>query len=414
MADSAAMLAQSDGADIALAPASDAAPDTPFGYPVPAPAVPRRVFVEHGLALRGALEGCDHLAIAGHVESDIALHSLDILEQGSFKGHATAGEARIAGRYEGVLVVDETLVVGPFARIVGSVQCGRLRLEDGGRIEGDLWVREADTQSAAGLGDDSEFEALLLEAAPSSEADADGADEPMAAGEERHEPCAVEPIELSAAAATDQSLLAEAEAAFRSALKADLGDVAALSGRGHLARQRGDWAAALDYFDLIVAANAGTSSLQRVRANILRALSRDAEADAAASSLTGNPAAQLSLAFPSPVDDAVPADCDSPANLAAASAFDEAEAMFNSVLEGHPRNLGALAGLGHLARRRGDRAAMRKYYGAALAIEPMNVALRVEVARAFKQVGDIAEARQILETVLNDQMSLQRGVLAAG
>jgi predicted Zn-dependent protease len=80
-----------------------------------------------------------------------------------------------------------------------------------------------------------------------------------------------------------------------------------------------------------------------------------------------------------------------------AAAFAEAEATFKSVLDRFPRNLGALAGLGHLARRRGDRAAMEKYYLAALAIEPASVPLRVEVARAFKEQGDIVLAGRILE-----------------
>jgi hypothetical protein len=45
---------------------------------------------------------------------------------------------------------------------------------------------------------------------------------------------------------------------------------------------------------------------------------------------------------------------------------------------------------------------MHQYYAAALAIEPMNITLRVEVARAFKEQGDVAVARQILETVLTE------------
>ncbi len=61
----------------------------------PAPAViaedTRRVFVDHGLTLRGEFSGCDHLAIAGHVESDVVLRILDVLEHGSFKGGASAG-----------------------------------------------------------------------------------------------------------------------------------------------------------------------------------------------------------------------------------------------------------------------------------------------------------------------------------
>jgi hypothetical protein len=45
---------------------------------------------------------------------------------------------------------------------------------------------------------------------------------------------------------------------------------------------------------------------------------------------------------------------------------------------------------------------MREYYMAALAVEPMNLNLRVEVARAFKEQGEIALAREILETVLTE------------
>src|SRR6185437_4784045 len=100
----------------------------------------RRVFVDHGLTLRGAFSGCEHLAVAGHVEADVAMHMLDIHEPGSFKGDANVGEARIAGRYEGLLTVAETLVVAASAHIRGAVQCGRLQLEDGGRIEGELRV----------------------------------------------------------------------------------------------------------------------------------------------------------------------------------------------------------------------------------------------------------------------------------
>ena len=115
-------------------------PTLPMSYPVPAVIADTRVFVDRGLALRGELSGCNHLAIAGHVESEVVLRVLDILDEGSFKGRASVGRAYIAGRYEGALIVDETLVVGPAARISGSVQCGKLRLEDGGRIDGDLCV----------------------------------------------------------------------------------------------------------------------------------------------------------------------------------------------------------------------------------------------------------------------------------
>jgi cytoskeletal protein CcmA (bactofilin family) len=240
------------------------------GLPMSYPALPviaedtRRVFVDRGLTLRGEFSGCDHLAIAGHVESDVVLRILDVLEHGSFKGGASAGSAYIAGRYEGTLTVEETLVVGPAAHISGSVQCGKLRLEEGGKIEGDLRILAEEATEAQKPEDDPAPEAPLRDAAPGMAEDAT----------EKH--------------------------------------------------------------------------------GVLPSL-------------------------------------------------DEAEATFKTVLDRHPDNLGALAGLGHLARRRGDHAEMHKYYAAALALEPMNVTLRVEVARAFKEQGEVALARQILETLLTEQ-----------
>jgi cytoskeletal protein CcmA (bactofilin family) len=368
--------------EIALADLPGLAPS----YPVPAVIADiRRVSVDQGLSLRGELSGCDHLVIAGHVESDVAMRILDILDPGSFKGSATVGEARIAGRYEGALTVAETLVVGPSAHIRGSVRCGRLRLENGGRIEGELRVLMEDTEKVAEADDDSTLDALFIEAAPGTEADADAV---VAADE----PAAVDTIFQSATEVEDCASFAEAEATFRAALKANLCDVAALSGLGHLARQRGDLVGALHYFELIMAADAENVSVRCVSIDILHALSRHDEAAAMARAMT-------SIRSPSSAS----IDGGAPKDGGSSPTFVEAEAMFKSVLARHPRNLGALAGLGHLARRRGDGAAMREYYMAALAVEPTNLNLRVEVARAFKEQGDIALAREILETVLTEE-----------
>jgi cytoskeletal protein CcmA (bactofilin family)/Tfp pilus assembly protein PilF len=377
-----------------------------MAYPAPMGAAQgsRSVFVERGLALRGALAGCDHLTIAGHVESDVAVRSIEIREQGSFKGSANAGEARIAGHYEGALIVAETLVVSRSARIRGAVQCGRLQLEEGGTIEGELRVLDAEAADAQAADDAAALEPLLLAAAPSTEADVD--DDIGDAGPSPIE--ALEAILVSAAAVGESVLLAEAAASFRSALAADIHDAAALSGLGHLARQSGDLAGALAYFKLVMAADTENVSVRYVSIKILRALSRRREA---ATVVGGVRAIRSRRALPAAPQGT--ADRGPPDDRSVSLAFEEAEAMFKSVLDRHPRNLGALAGLGHLARRRGDRAAMRQYYGAALAAEPTNITLRIEIARAFKEQGDIAQARQILETVLNEDTGFQARRLAA-
>jgi cytoskeletal protein CcmA (bactofilin family) len=346
-------------------------PDLAPAYPVPAViADTRHVFVDQGLTLRGEFNGCENLAVAGHVESDVVMHRIDIHEAGSFKGDAKVGEARIAGRYEGMLTVAETLVVAASAHITGAVQCGRLQLEDGGKIEGELRVLAEEAKAAE--------EAQDTEAA---------GDESAAVAVS--EPATVDTMFSAATAVENNAALAEAEATFRAALKTNLCDVAALSGLGHIARQRGDLIGALHYFELIMASDTTNVSVRCVSIDILRALSRHDEAAAMETALLSIRAQSNTTA-------------DEPKAPAKSLVFDEAEAMFKSVLDRHPRNLGALAGLGHLARRRGDHAAMREHYMAALAVEPMNLTLRVDIARAFKEEGEVALARQILETVLNE------------
>jgi tetratricopeptide (TPR) repeat protein len=220
---------------------------------------------------------------------------------------------------------------------------------------------------------------LFIEAAPATKADTDV-------------PVSVGSVLRSATEVEDAAALADAEATFQAALKKNLCDVAALSGLGHLARQRGDLVGALHYFELIMAVDTENVSVRCVSIDILRALSRHDEAEAMAKTV-------LSVRSQS----SATTESEESKRPAASPAFDEAEAMFKSVLGRHPRNLGALAGLGHLARRRGDSAAMREYYEAALAVEPLNLNLRVEIARAFKEEGDVALAREILETVLTEQ-----------
>jgi cytoskeletal protein CcmA (bactofilin family)/cytochrome c-type biogenesis protein CcmH/NrfG len=352
----------------------------------------QRVTVASGLTLRGEFVGCDHLAIAGRLESDVRLRALDILEAGSFKGSATVEEARIAGRYEGILAVAGTLVVGAAAYVSGSVQCDKLQLQEGGKIEGDLRILSEETAKAATAQDGAELQALRHRASSGPLPDADAGS--LESGQASSPAGPTDAMFVAAAAAQDDALLAKAEECFRAALKANIFDVAALSGLGHLARQRGDLAGALNYFGRIMEVDTNNVTVRCVAIDILNVLSRHDEAAALAKEVL---ALQSQTA---PLND----DEDEAATL---PAFDEAEAMFKSVLDRHPKNLGALAGLGRVARRRGDRLAMLKYYTAALAIEPTNITLRLEVARALKEQGEVALAQQILEIVLAEQRATQ-------
>jgi predicted Zn-dependent protease len=152
------------------------------------------------------------------------------------------------------------------------------------------------------------------------------------------------------------SRFGESEAMFKTVIERDQEHVGALSGLGHIARQRGELDAAIGYFQAAVKADPNTPDLGCELASVLREASR----------------------------------------------LDEAEQTLKAVVETRPQHAPALAALGHLARQREDRVGTLRWFEAAMAADPHDVSIRVEFARALRQKGEFARARQIIEKVLDD------------
>ena len=124
--------------------------------PVAAPSPARepgrkKMLIPEGITMQGGeIFGCAHLAIEGEAYSTIdRCETLELLPGGIFKGAATVAEAQIAGFCQGTLVVRDTLRITRTGHVVGSIQCGRLVVEDGARIEGELKMalKSSDTAS---------------------------------------------------------------------------------------------------------------------------------------------------------------------------------------------------------------------------------------------------------------------------
>ena len=102
----------------------------------------KKMVVAEGITIQGGdILGCAHLAIEGEAYVTIdRCAKLEILENGIFKGTASVAEAEISGYCHGTLVVKDTLRITRTGHVVGSVQYGRLQVEDGGRIEGEMKI----------------------------------------------------------------------------------------------------------------------------------------------------------------------------------------------------------------------------------------------------------------------------------
>jgi len=94
-----------------------------------------------------AITDCDTLLIDGSVEATMELRVIQINERGAYTGTAEVDSASIRGRFDGVLLVRETLVIHATGRVAGRVRYGRIVIEEGGEISGDI-ERVATPESA--------------------------------------------------------------------------------------------------------------------------------------------------------------------------------------------------------------------------------------------------------------------------
>jgi cytoskeletal protein CcmA (bactofilin family) len=99
----------------------------------------KKLIVGKGISLDGKISSCDRLIVDGKVEAELQdCHTVEITENGTFKGAAEIAGAEISGHYEGSLTVRENLLIRASGRVTGTVRYGKLHIEDGGEINGDV------------------------------------------------------------------------------------------------------------------------------------------------------------------------------------------------------------------------------------------------------------------------------------
>jgi len=98
-----------------------------------------RLIVGPNIKLKGVeITDCDTLVVEGRVEASMDSRVIQIADGGIFTGTVAVDRAEIRGRFEGEMTVRERLVVHATGRILGKVRYGRMAVEEGGEIVGDL------------------------------------------------------------------------------------------------------------------------------------------------------------------------------------------------------------------------------------------------------------------------------------
>ena len=129
----------SSGTSVPSSLARGSQPATQAAMPAAAEASPAKLTVGPNIKLKGVeITDCDTLVVEGTVEATMDSRVIHIAEQGAFSGSADIDIAEIHGAFDGKLTVRQKLVIHSTGRVTGTVRYGRLVIEDGGQLAGDV------------------------------------------------------------------------------------------------------------------------------------------------------------------------------------------------------------------------------------------------------------------------------------
>jgi cytoskeletal protein CcmA (bactofilin family) len=130
-------------------PAGRIQPETSTSNPTPPePAKPvakpndtkgSKLIVGPDIKLKGVeITDCDTLVVEGRVEAAMDSRVIQIAERGVFSGTVGIDTAEIHGRFEGELTARKQLVIHSSGRVSGKIRYGKITVEEGGEIAGDI------------------------------------------------------------------------------------------------------------------------------------------------------------------------------------------------------------------------------------------------------------------------------------
>jgi cytoskeletal protein CcmA (bactofilin family) len=100
-----------------------------------------KLIVGPNIKLKGVeITDCDTLVVEGRVEATMDSRVIQIAECGAFKGSAEIDIAEIHGEFDGEITVRQKLVIYATGKVSGKIRYGKLVIEEGGQLAGDVQV----------------------------------------------------------------------------------------------------------------------------------------------------------------------------------------------------------------------------------------------------------------------------------
>ena len=112
-----------------------------------------KLTVGPNIKLKGVeITDCDTLVVEGLVEATMDSRVIQIAEQGAFKGSAEIDVAEIRGEFNGNLTVRQKLVIYSTGKVTGTIRYGKLVIEEGGQLSGEIMFGTAGSKPASSGG----------------------------------------------------------------------------------------------------------------------------------------------------------------------------------------------------------------------------------------------------------------------
>jgi cytoskeletal protein CcmA (bactofilin family) len=110
-----------------------------------------KLIVGPNIKLKGVeITDCDTLVVEGTVEATMDSRVMQIAEQGAFNGSAEIDIAEIHGTFDGDLVVRDKLVIFATGKVTGKIRYGKIVIEEGGQLSGEIVFGTGLTAKGAG------------------------------------------------------------------------------------------------------------------------------------------------------------------------------------------------------------------------------------------------------------------------
>lgn len=107
--------------------------------------VASRLIVGPNIKLRGVeIDDCDTLVVEGRVEATMVSREIQIAETGAFSGKVDVDVAEIRGNFQGEMTARRRLVIHASGRVNGKIRYGKVTVQEGGEMSGDVGAISAD------------------------------------------------------------------------------------------------------------------------------------------------------------------------------------------------------------------------------------------------------------------------------